>query len=123
MQASSGLPFVQRLPSTVHAGVMLVQAIMDEIEYANMLGDIRALFLVAFVLWFLMPNRLLKLFRMNRGFGNILSVKLIRSQSDNARSRHHSGSFIFHGPPGLLRPQRSPVASDQGFIRYSADPH
>jgi hypothetical protein len=33
---------------------MLAQAIMDEAEYANMLGDIRALFLVAFVLWFLM---------------------------------------------------------------------
>jgi hypothetical protein len=36
---------------------MLVQAIMDETERANMLGDIPALFLVAFVLWFLMPKQ------------------------------------------------------------------
>jgi hypothetical protein len=43
--------------SIVHAGIMLVQAIMDETERANMLGDIPALFLVAFVLWFLMPKQ------------------------------------------------------------------
>lgn len=43
--------------SIVHAGIMLVQAIVDEAEHANMLGDIPALFLVAFVLWFLMPPK------------------------------------------------------------------
>ncbi|MFT5987363.1 MAG: hypothetical protein ACI912_000851, partial [Marinobacter psychrophilus] len=32
--------------SIVHAGIMLVQAIVDETERANLLGDIPALFLV-----------------------------------------------------------------------------
>jgi hypothetical protein len=36
---------------------MLVQAIADETERANLLGDIPALFLVAFVLWYLMPKK------------------------------------------------------------------
>ncbi len=43
--------------SIVHAGIMLFQAIVDETEKANLLGDIPALFLVAFVLWYLMPKR------------------------------------------------------------------
>jgi hypothetical protein len=43
--------------SIVHAGIMLVQAIVDETEHANMLGDIPALFLVAFVLWYLTPKK------------------------------------------------------------------
>ena len=43
--------------SIVHGGIMLVQAIADETERANLLGDIPALFLVAFVFWFLMPAR------------------------------------------------------------------
>lgn len=43
--------------SIVHAGIMLTQAIADETEHANMLGDIPALFLVAFVLWYLMPKK------------------------------------------------------------------
>ena len=43
--------------SIVHAGIMLVQALMDETERANLLGDIPALFLVAFVLWYLMPRK------------------------------------------------------------------
>jgi hypothetical protein len=42
--------------SIVHAGIMLAQALVDEAEHANMLGDIPALFLVAFVLWYLMPK-------------------------------------------------------------------
>ncbi|MBW2714739.1 MAG: hypothetical protein JRD03_01605 [Deltaproteobacteria bacterium] len=42
--------------SIVHAGIMLVQAIADETERDNLLGDIPALFLVAFVLWYLMPK-------------------------------------------------------------------
>ncbi|TAK61229.1 DUF6632 domain-containing protein [Methylobacter sp.] len=42
--------------SIVHAGIMLVQAIADETERANLLGDVPALFLVAFVLWYLMPK-------------------------------------------------------------------
>ena len=43
--------------SIVHAGIMLVQAIIDGTEKANLIGDIPALFLVAFVLWYLMPRR------------------------------------------------------------------
>jgi hypothetical protein len=43
--------------SIVHGGIMLVQALVDNTERANMLGDIPALFLVAIVLWYLMPQR------------------------------------------------------------------
>jgi len=43
--------------SIVHAGIMLVQAIVDKTDRINLLGDIPALFLVAFVLWYLMPRR------------------------------------------------------------------
>lgn len=43
--------------SLVHGGIMLVQAIVDETERANLLGDIPALFLVAIVLWYLMPRK------------------------------------------------------------------
>jgi hypothetical protein len=43
--------------SIVHGGIMLVQAIGDSTEKANLIGDIPALFLVAFVLWYLMLKR------------------------------------------------------------------
>ncbi len=43
--------------SIVHGGIMFVQAIIDETDRANLLGDVPALFLVAFVLWYLMPKR------------------------------------------------------------------
>jgi len=43
--------------SAVHGGIMFVQAILDETERANLLGDIPALFLVAIVLAYLMPRR------------------------------------------------------------------
>jgi hypothetical protein len=43
--------------SIVHGGIMLVQAILDEAERANLLGDVPALFLVAIVLWYLMPKK------------------------------------------------------------------
>lgn len=43
--------------SIVHGGVMLVQAIVDETERANLLGDVPALFLVAIVLWYLLPQK------------------------------------------------------------------
>ena len=43
--------------SIVHGGIMLIQAIADETESANLLGDIPALFMVAIVLWYLMPKR------------------------------------------------------------------
>jgi hypothetical protein len=41
----------------VHGGIMLVQAIVDENEWANLLGDVPALFLVASVLWVLVPKK------------------------------------------------------------------
>lgn len=43
--------------SIVHAGIMFVQAIVDETERANLIGDVPALFLVAIILWYLMPKR------------------------------------------------------------------
>jgi hypothetical protein len=43
--------------SIVHAAIMLVQALQDGTEKANLLGDIPALFLVAFALWYLMPKK------------------------------------------------------------------
>lgn len=43
--------------SIVHGGIMLVQALMDETERANLLGDVPALFLVAIVLAWLMPRK------------------------------------------------------------------
>lgn len=42
--------------SLVHGGIMLIQALEDETEHANLMGDIPALFLVAIVLWYLMPK-------------------------------------------------------------------
>jgi len=42
--------------SFVHATIMLFQALVDETERANLLGDIPALFLVAGVLWVLTPS-------------------------------------------------------------------
>ncbi len=43
--------------SAVHGGIMLIQALVDETERMNLLGDIPALFLVAIVLWYLMPSK------------------------------------------------------------------
>lgn len=40
----------------VHAGIMLYHGIIDATEAANLVGDIPALFLVSFVLWYLMPK-------------------------------------------------------------------
>ncbi len=40
----------------VHGGIMFVQAIVDETERANLLGDVPALFLIAAIFWFLMPG-------------------------------------------------------------------
>lgn len=43
--------------SIVHGGIMLVQAIVNPTEHPHFFGDIPALFLVAIVLWYLMPRR------------------------------------------------------------------
>ena len=42
--------------SIVHGAIMLVQALVDDGERANLVGDIPALFLVAIVLWWLLPT-------------------------------------------------------------------
>lgn len=44
--------------SLVHGGIMFFQAVTDETDRTNLLGDVPALFLVAFVLWYLMPRRI-----------------------------------------------------------------
>jgi len=41
----------------VHGGIMLVQAVVDVNERANLLGDVPALFLIAIVLWVLVPKK------------------------------------------------------------------
>ena len=38
----------------------MVQAIVDETERANLAGDVPALFLVALILWYLMPRQATK---------------------------------------------------------------
>ena len=43
--------------SAVHAVIMMVQAMRDPVERDNLIGDIPALFLVAVVLWVLMPRK------------------------------------------------------------------
>ena len=43
--------------SLIHGGIMLIQALRDETDRANLAGDVPALFLVAIVLWLLMPRR------------------------------------------------------------------
>jgi hypothetical protein len=43
--------------SFVHASIMMVQAIMDETDRDNLLGDVPTLFLVAAVLWWFMPHK------------------------------------------------------------------
>ncbi|MGK0298825.1 MAG: hypothetical protein ACI9XC_002449 [Gammaproteobacteria bacterium] len=43
--------------SIIHAGIMMIQAILDKTERANLLGDVPALFLVGIVLWYLMPKK------------------------------------------------------------------
>ncbi|WOX06853.1 DUF6632 domain-containing protein [Microbulbifer pacificus] len=43
--------------SIVHGGIMFIQALADETDRANLLGDIPALFLVAAVLFYLMPKK------------------------------------------------------------------
>jgi len=55
--ANSSLIWFTIWSSIVHAAIMLAQALVDSTEKANLIGDIPALFLVAFVLWYLMPKK------------------------------------------------------------------
>ncbi len=41
----------------VHGGIMLLHAIVDVSERSNLVGDVPALFIVAAILWYLMPAR------------------------------------------------------------------
>jgi len=43
--------------SLAHALIMLIQALRDPTETPNLYGDVPALFLVAVVLWLLMPKK------------------------------------------------------------------
>ena len=43
--------------SIVHAGIMAVQATHDHSERANLIGDVPALFGLAFILWWLLPKQ------------------------------------------------------------------
>jgi len=56
-QANASLIGFTIWSSLVHGGIMPVQAPVDETERANLPGDIPALFLEAFVLWYLVPGR------------------------------------------------------------------
>jgi hypothetical protein len=42
--------------SVVHTAIMAVQALNDSREHGHLVGDVPALLLVAFVLWFLSPT-------------------------------------------------------------------
>jgi len=43
--------------SIIHGGIMLIHAFIDETDRVNLVGDVPALFLFAFVLWYLMPKQ------------------------------------------------------------------
>lgn len=43
--------------SAAHGGIMLAQALVDETERSNLVGDIPALFTIAVVLWVLLPGK------------------------------------------------------------------
>jgi lipid-A-disaccharide synthase-like uncharacterized protein len=43
--------------SIIHGGIMLIHAFNDETDRVNLVGDVPALFLFAFVLWYLMPKQ------------------------------------------------------------------
>jgi lipid-A-disaccharide synthase-like uncharacterized protein len=55
--ANSSLIWFTIWSSIVHGGIMLIQAIIDETDRVNLIGDVPALFLVAFILWYLMPKQ------------------------------------------------------------------
>lgn len=53
-QANASLIWFTIWSSLVHGGIMLVQALVDSTERANLLGDVPALLLVALILAYLM---------------------------------------------------------------------
>jgi lipid-A-disaccharide synthase-like uncharacterized protein len=55
--ANSSLIWFTIWSSLIHGGIMLIHAILDESDRVNLVGDVPALFLFAFVLWSLMRER------------------------------------------------------------------
>ena len=55
-EAHASLIWFTIASNIVHGGIMLIHALSDETEWANLVGDVPALFLVAAVLWYLMPK-------------------------------------------------------------------
>ena len=55
--ANSSLIWFTIWSNILHGGVMLYYGIVDESDRINLLGDVPALFIVAFILWYLMPAR------------------------------------------------------------------
>ncbi len=55
-QAHRSLIWFAIISSIVHAAIMAVQAIGDQHERGHLIGDVPALLLAAFVLWFLLPK-------------------------------------------------------------------
>ena len=55
--ANASLIWFTICSSIVHGGIMLIHAIIDETDRVNLVGDVPALFLVAFILWYLMPKQ------------------------------------------------------------------
>lgn len=56
-QANRSLIWFTIWSSLVHGAIMLIQALADKTERANLMGDIPALFLVAALLWYFMPAK------------------------------------------------------------------
>ena len=55
--ANTSLNWFTIWSSIVHGGIMLIHAVIDETDRVNLVGDVPALFLFAFVLWYLMPKQ------------------------------------------------------------------
>ena len=55
--ANASLIWFTVASNIVHGGIMFVQALVDKTDHANLHGDVPALFLVAFILWYLMPKK------------------------------------------------------------------
>lgn len=75
--ANSSLIWFTIWSNIVHGSVMLYYGIVDETDRINLLGDVPALFVVALILWYMMPAR-------TRYFG--LAGREVGDQSRRAHS-------------------------------------
>lgn len=55
--AHSSLIWFTIWSNIVHGSIMFYYALVDATDRINLLGDVPALFIVAFVLWYLMPSK------------------------------------------------------------------